>query len=105
MKNKKTIYFALAVIVSLCIVCGVAALAINAGDPNTRANQYAQEYNGNKDAYYAIFVSTDCTFLQGQFDTAYQSSQTAPAGSIYATRAIGFMKAADERMKEIGCYK
>ncbi len=94
----------LAVVVSLCVVCGVAALAMNTGS-GTKAEQYAREYDGSLQAYEAIFSSQDCAWLQGQFDNAYQSSETSQPGTSTYQRAIGFMKASDERMKEIGCYK
>lgn len=102
--KKKTRWYLFAIASSLCILCAVAALAINQTDPQTRADKYAKEYDGSATAYLAIFNSTDCAFLQGQFDTAYDANQTSQPGTIHFKRSLGFMTAADERMREIGCY-
>jgi hypothetical protein len=104
MKNKKLIWYVLAVISSLCLVCVVAVIAIESGPSKTKAERYAEEYNGSVDAYNDIFNSNDCDFLQSSFDRSYETTQSAP-GTIHSQRAIGFMEASDERMKEIGCYK
>lgn len=105
MKNKKWITYGLAVLVSLCVICVVAALAIETSDTRTRAQKYAEEYDGSLQVYEEIFSLTDCSALQKHFDTAYANNQASQPGTIYSKRAIGFMTAADERMREIGCYE
>lgn len=105
MKTNKMPFYIGAVVLSLCVICIVAAAAINTNDPTKRAEQYAKEYQGSVQAYTEIFNSTDCAFLQGQFETAYQSSEASDPGTIYSIRATGYMTATNERMKEIGCYK
>lgn len=104
-KRNKTIFYILAVISSLCVVCLLAMLAINNTDTRPRHIQFAEEYDGSPDVYFEIFNSTDCDFLQEKFDTAYAANQAAEAGTIYSKRSIGFMTATDERMREIGCYE
>lgn len=131
MKKNKPLFIIASIIISICVVCGVAVLAISLTTPplttnpqpptansqppieNTEApqdptiqlaTQYAQEYDGSYDAYYQIFTSTDCAFLQEQFDIAYETNENAEAGTIHHKRSLGFMLASDERMQEIGCY-
>lgn len=47
---------------------------------------------GNPDVYNRIASLTDCSELQREFDIADSNNQT------------DYMKAADERMREVGCY-
>jgi len=67
--------------------------------------EYAIEYDGSLEVYREILSSNDCAALQKHFDTAYENNQASQPGTIYSKRSIGFMTAADQRMKEIGCYK
>lgn len=50
---------------------------------------------GNPEVLERIGGMEDCTALQQEFDTADASSGEA---------ATAYMKAADERMREVGCY-
>lgn len=104
MKKNKWISYLIAIIVSICAICIVSVVAINSTDPNKRAAQYAKDYDGSQNAYLEIFTSNDCIFLQDKFNIAYSANEASQPGTIYSKRSIGFMKATDERMREIGCY-
>jgi hypothetical protein len=56
-----------------------------------------------RSGYAEIDSSTDCDWLQETFDRAGDNHDTA---SSYAERewTLGYMDAADDRMREIGCY-
>lgn len=113
-KKSSPLFLGVLVVLVLCGLCFIVALPLSRGQPlfptspaqgpEARAQKYADEYNGSYDAYLAIFKSNDCAFLQGQFDLAYQTSQTSTPGSVHHKRAVGFMTASDERMQEIDCY-
>ena len=92
----------LLVILCVCAAFGFAMLAPS--DPNT-PEEYATEYKGSADVYREILTSNDCTYLQQQFNTADTASQSNDPGTLYHLRAVGFMKASDQRMREIGCYQ
>lgn len=91
----------------LVIICGCVAFAflmLSNNDPNT-PEEYASEYKGNVEVYREILASADCVYLQQQFDTAFNASESNEPGTLHHLSATGFMKAADQRMQEIGCYK
>lgn len=108
MKKSKPI-FVIAIIFSFCIVCAVAALAINASERiNTKAmtaEQYVKEYGGNPDVYSDILALTDCTVLQEKFNQANANLNNQSAGTQQYKWSLGYMAASDDRMKDIGCYK
>jgi hypothetical protein len=55
---------------------------------------------GNPDVYARINAMTDCAELQREFDQA-DANRSLPTDDDIP---IAYMKAADERMDEIGCY-
>ena len=69
-----------------------------------RAQQFATSYGGNVASYRAIFGLTDCDELKRHFDIAYANFDAAETATPQSAAAIGFMKAADTRMGEVGCY-
>jgi hypothetical protein len=58
----------------------------------------AEEKPGNPAVYQRIEQTTDCAQLQKEFDTANKNHDRT--GDPAAT---GYMVAADERMKAVGC--
>lgn len=52
----------------------------------------SEEPAGNDAVYDRINSTEDCATLQAEFDTADSNGKT------------DYMKAADERMREVGCY-
>lgn len=88
------------------IVLCMASLACGSAAPTTKtADDYVKEYGGNRDSYQSILSLTDCTALQEQFDIASANNQRETAGTPLFKATLGYMKAADNRMKEINCYK
>jgi hypothetical protein len=53
MKNKKLLWYVLAIISSLCLVCVVAVIAIESGPQKTKAERYAETYDGSVTATWA----------------------------------------------------
>ncbi len=104
MKNKKWIGYLAAVFISLCIICLVAIIAIEAGDPINKTD-YMSEFGGNPDVYARIQSLNDCAALQNEFDQAEQNLSAQEPGTPQYRWGLGYMKASDDRMKEIGCYK
>jgi len=58
---------------------------------------------GSASVYSDIAASSDCTWLQAQFDRADENNQTASSG-YERDYTLGYMQAADKRMREVGCY-
>jgi hypothetical protein len=106
MKKNKTLFIIVSVVVSFCVVCGVAAIAIQAGDSSSKAkttSDYMDEFGGNPDVYARILAMTDCATLQNEFDQAEENLQEP--GTPQYRWGLGYMKASDDRMREIGCYE
>jgi hypothetical protein len=104
MKNKKWIGYLAAVFISLCIICLVAVIAIETSDTVTKTD-YIKEYGGNPEVYARIAASNDCAALQNEFDQAEQNLSLQAPGTPEYKWGLGYMKASDDRMKEIGCYE
>lgn len=65
----------------------------------------AEEYpSGNPEVYRRIGGMTDCAALQAEFDQADENRGNQPAGSEQAEWSTNYMMAADDRMREVGCY-
>lgn len=58
---------------------------------------------GSQAVYDRISGETGCVQLQQEFDTASASHDRATAGSSAAEAATGYMEAANDRMKSLGC--
>lgn len=63
---------------------------------------------GSADVYARIESSTDCGALQRDFDTAEANHQrevrAGPERRRFQEITLSYMTAADDRMREIGCY-
>lgn len=79
-------WLALTVLIVLALACGSSAPTLK-----TTAD-FVKEFGGNPDVYDRILKMTDCPALQDEFNIAEENTN------------IGYMKAADQRMREIGCY-
>lgn len=92
--RKKTILSILLFVLLFTLACGASSNPID---------KYVNEYGGNPDIYSKILSMTDCAGLQKEFDQAEANLQ-APGTEQYKW-GLGYMKASDDRMREIGCYK
>lgn len=79
----------------LLVIGVMAALAVGIGVLGSRS-----EPVGNPDVYNRIASLTDCAELQREFDQADANRAISDDPSIQTE----YMKAADDRMEEIGCY-
>lgn len=57
---------------------------------------------GAPEVYTQIAAETDCAALQGTFDRA---ADTSDRGGQWRTIGLGYMDAADARLRELGCYR
>ncbi len=97
MKNK--ILLPLFVLVLAMLACGSSANKLK------NADGFMNEYGGKIEVYQRILTSTDCIGLQAEFDQADKNLQGREPGTPQYKWGTGYMSAADQRMKEIGCYK
>lgn len=107
-KKNKLLFYVFAITSSLCIICIVAAIAIQAAENSSKAKtakDYVDEFGGNPDVYASILAMTDCASLQNKFDQAEENLALQEAGTPQYKWGLGYMKAADDRMREIGCYE
>jgi hypothetical protein len=56
------------------------------------------------DVYRNLLTLTDCTTLQTEFDIAAENNERETAGTPQHRATLGYMTAADARMKALGCY-
>jgi hypothetical protein len=82
----KRLIFAVLILSLVMLACGSSAPTLKTTD------DFIKEFGGNPDVYDRLLSMTDCSKLQDEFDIADENKN------------IGYMSAADQRMKEIGCY-
>lgn len=86
--------FAIVVVIIAGIV--IIGSAVGGGD----------SHKGSPAVYNRIKSLTDCAALQREFDTAEANhNRDLTRGSSLAEIDTDYMKAADSRMKAVGCYK
>lgn len=68
------------------------------------ANTYLADYGGSEAVYDRILRLSDCAALQVEFDTAAANNEVAEPGAPQHRQTTGYMDAADDRMRAIGCY-
>lgn len=66
--------------------------------------EYLAEYGGRLEIYQNILSLTDCALLQEQFDQASANNARETPGTPQFQWTLGYMRAADERMQNLGCY-
>ena len=72
--------------------------------PDDVAAEYFATYGGNLDVYKEILSLTDCALLQEKFDIASANNGRAQPGTVQFRWTLGYMTAADDRMRSAGCY-
>lgn len=95
---KKNIIPAFTLLVLITIACGSSA-------PVLTTDAFVKEYGGNPVVYDEIFSLSDCAVLQKKFDTASANNAREEPGTPASKWTTGYMVAANERMKELDCYK
>jgi hypothetical protein len=83
----------------------IASLACGSSSPTLDTPEdYVDAYGGNVDVYRNLLTLTDCTTLQTEFDIAAENNERETAGTPQHRATLGYMTAADARMKALGCY-
>lgn len=59
---------------------------------------------GDPEVYRRIESLSNCAELQQEFDTAMDNAEAREPGDDLRAVSIDYAEAADDRMKEIGCY-
>jgi hypothetical protein len=62
------------------------------------------EYGGSRAVYTDILSESDCAALQDAFDQASTNNYATEPGTDAFSWTTGYMAAADDRMREVGCY-
>ena len=91
------------VVLVICVVAVCIGLALSSSEPQT-VDEYMKQYGGNPDVYQDLLTSNDCDHLQEQFNQADSNLALHSPGTQQYEWGLGYMKASDARMKEIGCY-
>jgi hypothetical protein len=92
-----TLFLTIIIFSFLMVGCGT-------NQPST-PDEYVSEYGGNREVYAQILSMTDCIKLQEQFDLASQNNSRETPGTPEFKWTTGYMVAADNTMKKVGCYK
>jgi len=92
------VILAFAVLMLVSLACGSTPPALKTAD------DYVNEFGGNVDVYNRILSMTVCAELQAEFDQADENSKLQAPGTPEYKWSIGYMTAADEGMKQLGCY-
>lgn len=74
------------------------------GDDGGGGNGYYDTYGGSQAVYDRIAALTDCDALQHEFDVAAANNDAAEPGTSQHRQTTGYMAAADDRMRAVGCY-
>lgn len=93
-------------VVAAVIALAIAILAVtNQGDSGPpQIGDYIGEYGGERSVYSDILGSSNCSELQGMFDTAANNNDRETPGTRLFEVTLGYMTAADDRMEYVGCY-
>ena len=59
---------------------------------------------GEESVYERIESLDDCTALQAEFDTAMSNAEARQPGDELRAASLDYAEAADDRMREVGCY-
>lgn len=132
-KNPPFIVLIILAVIAICIFCVITSFAMDAmgllptSTPTPISNatstlhstqtiqpteiivgktldDYLQEFGGNRDVYIKILTLADCAALQEEFNIAYSNNSRETPGSDQFKWTLGYMTAADDQMKYLGCY-
>lgn len=90
-------------LVVVCLVL-IATSGCGTSDSPSTAVDNNERTVGNPAVYARIDSMTSCTSLQREFDIAGDNTDAAHASGDDATIPMSYMNAADNRMREVGCY-
>lgn len=88
------------------IVLLIVSLACGSSSPQVKtADDYVGEFGGNPDVYKRILSLNDCALLQDEFNQAEANTKLQAPGTEQYKWSLGYMTAADDRMKALNCYE
>lgn len=97
---RRTGWTAVAAAALVCSACGGSSSGDNTGassnDPSSRP--------GSAAVYARIESGTDCVALQREFDVAMDNVDSRQPGDEMRAVSESYAAAANNRMREIGCY-
>ncbi|HVM30762.1 MAG TPA: hypothetical protein VM305_08370 [Candidatus Limnocylindrales bacterium] len=106
--RRRKVMIAAAVAIVVLVALMVAIPRDRGGAPGqterSPAANYVEQYGGSQAVYDRIAATSDCGELQASFDRAAADNDRADAGTPEHRWTLGYMTAADERMKAVGCY-
>jgi len=91
-------------IIVILAIAAVGAVFLTTRGSTLKPSLYG-EYGGKSGVYAQIAQERDCRALQTTFDRAAANNDRAQPGSAEHKWTLGYMKAADERMRSLGCYR
>lgn len=104
-KNNLIAIGIVALILCLVAVCCFATTSYLFPSPPHTTEQYMKEYGGNPDVYNRILTNGDCGSLQAEFNQAATNLELHEPGTPQYKWSVGYMAAANQRMKELNCNK
>ena len=93
-----------AILLAACGGEGGESRAAGGSTANESAASESSAGPGEPAVYERIAASADCAGLQSEFDIAMDSAERRQPGDSLREVSISYAKAADERMREVGCY-
>ena len=106
-KSRSVNWMALLLIVALVVGGYLLFGRHNSATPGGNSGSthgYLEQYGGSQAVYERIASLSDCGKLQSEFDTASTNHDLSEPGSRQAIQSTGYMAAADDRMRAVGCY-
>jgi hypothetical protein len=103
--QNKNIVIGIIVLIVFCLCLGILFLAWMGASAVDTPDEYVKQYGGSRDVYQRLLTLDDCQQLQAEFDRASTDNYRYEPGTKGAKWTTGYMTAANERMKAIGCYK
>lgn len=99
-------------LIVVCLVLILTMLAGGCGDntvydsdeETTTAADNNERTIGNPAVYERISSSRNCTALQEEFDVAMDNAEARESGDPLRDISLSYANAANNRMREIGCY-
>lgn len=88
-----------------CLVAAAAVSLLAAAGCGSSTSSDPATRPGSPIVYARIERDTDCVALQREFDTAMDNADARPSGDDLRNASLSYAEAADNRMREIGCYR
>ena len=104
-KNKFDKYLLISLLFVIILACGSSSSGMEQQNELNRIEKFLTDYGGEREVYEEIFSLSDCGELQEKFDIAAANNDRETPGTAMFKLTMGYMAAADERMREVECYE